>query len=118
MTKGLDSESGEETPENVELEVAQLRAPNEKRGLVIYEMNVCAVISKPDAETCEKLLEEKKWTIQDRLCGVIRNADPKDLQNNLDVIRRKFKTELTDVLGKKDMIKEILIPRVVPFSAN
>jgi hypothetical protein len=118
ITSGIDGASGEELPERVELEVAQLRAPNEKLGLVLYEMNVCAVVNKPDVETCERLLEEKKWKIQDRLCGVIREADPKDLQDNLDVVRRKFKTELAEVLGKKDMIKEILIPRIVPFSAN
>lgn len=118
LVEGLDGQGGIQEPGDVEVQVSTLRAPNEKLGLVIYELVVAAVVSEDKAEECQKLLSEKKWKIQDRLSGIIRESDPKELQNNLGAIRQKFKNELSDILGDQEMIKEVLIPSVVPFSAN
>ena len=118
LTAGLDGTQGVPNDRDVEVAITTLRAPNEKAGMTIYELTIVAVVGEQHREECMKLVEERANKIQDRFSTIVRESDPRDFSGSMEVVRVKFKNELAKVLESEDMVREILFPKAVPFSAN
>lgn len=118
MTAGLDGSQGVPIDKDVEISITTLRAPNEKAGMTIYELTIFAVVGEKHREECTKLVEERANKIQDRFSTIVRESDPRDFSGSMEVVRGKFKNELAKVLENEEMVKEILFPKAVPYSAN
>jgi len=53
-------------------------------------------------------------SIKDRLQAVIRAADPKDLNDpSLETLKRQLLLELNNLIGGKELIREILISNML-----
>lgn len=119
---GEGKEGGEAAalPENAELQVTKIKAPNLKSGrLYLYEMEVFAKTKQDKAAALKKMFETSKASIDDRLNRVVRSADPQDLQEDgLETIRRQIRHELNQVVGDEKLIEEILIPKCTPFKVD
>ncbi len=115
--------SGEEAPpeaQEVEIVIADFMAPNAKKGRVlVYEMKVAARVARSDLERLEGLLEEQRLTINDRLNNIVRAADPQILiEDGLETLKRQMRFEVNKILNEEDLIKSILIPRMMPHRAD
>ncbi len=115
-----EADKDAELPQDAELLVAKLRAPNMKSGrLFMYDIEVYAKTKREKAATLKKLLEASKATIEDRLCRVVRSSEPQDLQEDgLETMRRQLKHELGQIVGEEKMVEEILIPKCTPFKVD
>lgn len=118
MTAGLDETQGVPNNQDVEVAITTLRAPNEKAGMTIYELTIVAVVGEQHREECMQLIEARANKIQDRFSTIVRESDPRDFSGSMEVVRTKFKNELANVLESEDMVREILFPKAMPFSAN
>ncbi len=115
--EGLNAEEGEKKPEQVEVQVAQFRAQNERaHRTTIYELTVFALIRKEDEENFKALQEARKHTIQDRFSSLIRASDPQRfVEPDLSTLRERFKSELSEILKKEIEIQGVLIPEIVAY---
>lgn len=118
---GIAAGEGVKKPEKVELEVAKLRAQNEKsQRMVIYDLTIWASVDegKP-ADDCRAFIERKRATIQDRFCGVIRAADPQSfMEPDLATLRQRFAQEMMAIAPEGVTIHEVLIPSIVSYTEN
>lgn len=115
--------SGEEAlPEDpdVEIVIADFMAPNTKKGRVfVYEMKVAARVASGDLERLKGLLEDQRLTISDRLNNIIRAADPQVLiEDGLDTLKRQIRFEVNKILNDDNLIRAILIPKMMPHRAD
>ncbi len=117
---GLEPASGAQVEEDVEVAIAEFKAPNEQTGRVfVYDVKVCALVSREHRDALQQILEKKKETIADRLNSIMRSAKPQHLQEDkLDTLRRQIKYVLDKVVGDDNIIREILIPRFMKFRAD
>lgn len=114
---------GEEAPaaaQDVEIEIADFMAPNAKKGRVfVYEMKIAARVAGSDVERLKVLLKEQRLTISDRLNNLVRAADPQILtEDGLETLKRQMRFEINNILGDEDLIRMILIPKLMPHRAD
>ena len=114
---GLDPQGGQKAPEDVEIEVVKFRAQNEKsQRQQVYEFDVFAVVQDTESTAFTDMVTKKKATIQDRFTRIIRAADPERFaEPDLAGLRKQFQNELSQLAGKDDMVKEVLIPSLVAY---
>lgn len=112
---GLDPTEGQVAPVEAELEVAKVRAQNEKSRVVMsYELTVYATVLQPDLPKLQSLVEQKSATIRDRFGSIVRSADPRVLNEpDLATLRQQFLQELKQIAGDEKLIHGVLIPSIV-----
>jgi len=120
LAGGLELSEQPAQDEDVEVTIAELKAPNERAGQVfVFDVKVCALVPQKEQARFEQILERKKQTIADRLNQVIRSAEPQELsEEGLQTIRRQIRYVLAKIVGDEELIKEILIPRFMKFRAD
>ena len=111
---------GMPTDMDVELLICELDAFNKKTGrLMMYHIQVVAIVNRGHEERLQKLVELRRGTISDRVTTVIRSAEPKYLSEpGLETIRRQIKFELDKIFGDETLIIELLIPKLLQSSSN
>jgi flagellar basal body-associated protein FliL len=114
---GLDSNAGEKAPRLSEVEVAKVRALNEKSPrAVIYDLTVYAVIAAEDRGAFEAAVNRRKQTIRDRFVTIVRGADPSYFREpDLLTLRTQLKTALAKIVGEEINVQEVLVPAIIPF---
>lgn len=103
-----------------ELLVGKVRATHTKTGRVyLYSLTVYAAVPKAVEEEARTLFDASKATIEDRICRIVRSADPEHLkEDGLETLRRQIKFELDKITGDKQYVEEILIPELTPHRAD
>ena len=103
-----------------EIVVAAFRAMNDRTGHnIIYDMKIYGRVAGDAADKVQKVLEEKKASVEDRMAKVIRAADPQFFKEpGLETLRRQIKHEVDAVLGDANAVQEILIPSLMWYSAD
>jgi flagellar basal body-associated protein FliL len=103
-----------------ELLFAKFRAMNDRSGQnIIYDVTVYGRVRGDMVEDAEKLIEQNKATIEDRLTRVFRSADPQFFKEpGLETLRRQIKHELSSVFGSENMVEEILLPSLMWYNAE
>ena len=106
--------------DTTEVLVVKLRPSNITTGnLYLWDIEIHAVIANDSVGAVTTMLEARKALIEDRLATVIRNARHEDLlAPGLETIKRQLKHELDQIVGREDVIEEILIPTCTPFRAD
>ena len=120
LSGGLNANEGTAKVEDVDVEVVRVRARNDKAPRpVIYELMVYASVADGKKAEFEELVKRRGARIQDRFSSVIRAADPKRfLEPDLATLRDRFKEELSQVAGDDELVREVLIPSIVPFTEH
>ncbi len=116
---GLSEGEGEPKPAEREVEIVKFRAQNDRSPRpVMYELSVYARVPETHAEAFTKLVEERRFTVQDRFAGIVRAADPQRFQEpDLATLRQDFREALRKVVDDEKLeIKEVLIPTIVPYT--
>jgi hypothetical protein len=112
---GLVIDEGNKKPQDIELEVVNLRAQNERsQRQMIYDLEVFVSVSDANKEKLTEILQRRKATVQDRLTRAIRAAEPERFtEPDLRTLRKQFHAELIQIVGDDEMIQEVLIPSIV-----
>jgi flagellar basal body-associated protein FliL len=120
LEAGEHGEGAKPAVSDKEVVVASFRAMNDRSGHnVIYDMKVYGRVSGASADKVQKLFEDKKASIEDRLAKVIRAADPQYFKEpGLETLRRQIKHEVDAALGDANSVQEILIPSLMWYSAD
>ena len=115
---GLDASAGQRALRKAEVEIAHIRALNEKSPrVVIYDMNVYAVVPEKDEPAFREILERRKQTVRDRFVRVVRGADPSYFQETeLTTLRAQFQAALSTLLGDEITVHEVLVPSIIPYT--
>ena len=117
---GASGDAKAAAPSDKEVLMCSFRAMNDRTGHnIIYDVKVYARIGGGKAEPVQKMAEEKKATLEDRMARVIRAADPQYFKEaGLDTLRRQIKHEIEGVLGEKCGVEEVLIPSLMWYNAD
>ena len=101
--------------EIAEVPITTTDASNNVSGrLYVYHIEVSALVEAGKKDGLAELVVQRKSTIQDRINGVIRGADPKHLNEpGLETIRRQIQFELNKVFEDDSLILELLIPKLM-----
>jgi flagellar basal body-associated protein FliL len=101
--------------EIAEVPITTTDASNNVSGrLYLYHIEVSALVEAGKKDGLAELVVQRKSTIQDRINGVIRGADPKHLNEpGLETIRRQIQFELNKVFEDDSLILELLIPKLM-----
>lgn len=112
---GIELSEGEKRPEEIELEVVDLRAQNERsQRNIIYDLIVFVCVADTDQQKVSDILQRRKATVQDRLTRVVRAADPERFtEPDLRTLRTQFRSELAEIVGDEKLIREVLIPSII-----
>lgn len=112
---GTVMNEGTKQPELVELEVAKIRAQNERsQRQMVYSIEVVVTATEDNEEKLNEILQRRKAAIQDRLTQVVRGAEPDRFSEpDLRTLRKQIQTELGAVVGDEKLIHEVLIPSIV-----
>ena len=110
-----DAESKDST---VETDLAETRPSNSLTGrFITFNVRVSALVKKADADEAKTLIESNKNRIQDAINVVFRGAEPAHLKEpGLESIRRRIEHEVERVLGRDDLIQQVLIPQMLQSS--
>lgn len=117
---GVNTGEGTAKVKDADVQVVRVRARNDKAPQpVIYEMTIYASVPVDRKVEFEKFVECRAARIQDRFSSVIRGADPKRfLEPDLATLRERFKEELSQVAEDDELVREVLIPSIVPFTEH
>ena len=98
-----------------EVEVLECRPSNRTVGkLITFHLKVSVLVRRENQEQVQKLVEEKKGRLQDRVNYVIRSAQLKHLNEpGLETIRRQIKHEFDSIFGDDELIVAVLIPQML-----
>jgi len=123
VTKAAQDETGAapgqpiELPEDqeAEVEVLECRPSNRTVGkLITFHLRVSVLVRRENQELVQKLVEEKKGRLQDRVNYVIRSAQLKHLNEpGLETVRRQIEHEFDKIFGDDELIVAVLIPEVL-----
>ena len=106
-----------ELPEDqeAEVEVLECRPSNRTVGkLITFHLRLSVLVRRENQELVQKLVEEKKGRLQDRVNYVIRSAQLKHLNEpGLETVRRQIKHEFDKVFGDDKLILAVLIPELL-----
>lgn len=110
----------DESLRGMEVEVATVRAPNEKGGRVyIYEIKVAVMVPTMSVNVVRSRLKARESTVRDRLIQIVRRADPEFLEEEtLGTLRRQIRYELGKILGDDSLIEEVLIASFQKFRTD
>ena len=98
-----------------EIPLADCR-PTNKNGVKVfsYSIRVSGLVETEQLEEAQKLVEKMQDRIDDRVNFVIRSADQKFLNEpGLETIKRQLKSEMDKLVGRDDLIVEILVPELL-----
>jgi flagellar basal body-associated protein FliL len=117
---GMEGESAMPAIDYSEIEIAPIDAINTRDGRAfLYHLEVSALVRLMHKDTCKGLIDARKATIRDRLDTLLRNADPKYLNEpGLETLRRQIKFELDKVFKDEKLVDEILITKFLKSRAN
>jgi len=103
-----------------EILIAEVRAMSDRSGQnIVYDAKVCARVDASKGDKVQKVLEEKKATIEDRLTRVIRSADPQYFKEpGFETLRRQIKHELDGLIGEPGAVTEVLLPSLMWYNAD
>ena len=106
--------------DEVELALPDMNAFNKSEGRQsICSFQVTVRVRKDKAKEVQCILDARKSTIRDRFNTVIRSAEMKYLgEPGLGTIRRQFRLELEKILGSKELVLELLIPKFFQSAAD
>jgi len=106
--------------EHVEVALCEISAFNRKEGrLYVYNAQISALVAAKDREKVDRFIAARELSIKDRVQLVFRSADPQDLNDpGLETIKRQLRFELNNLLGGKEMVQEVLIPKLLQSRAN
>lgn len=98
-----------------EIDITEVRPNNRTSGkLISLKMRVSALVEGGNVEKAKTLVESNKSRINDRVNVVVRSATAQELNEpGLETIKRRFKQELSRVLGDEKLIIEVLIPEMM-----
>lgn len=98
-----------------EIEIADSRLHNVRSGRsMIVRIKVSCLVTAAKSEQLKTLITQRKSRLHERVCSVIRNAEPKLLDEpGLETVKRQLKYELSQVLGDPELIRDILIPELL-----
>ena len=104
----------------VELTLCEISAFNSKEGrLYVYNADISVLVASEDREKIERFIEVREQSIKDRIQYVFRLADPKDLNDpSLETLKRQLRFEFNNLLGGKELITEVLIPKLLQSRTN
>ena len=113
----LNPLAGQKAPEPVEVEIVKLRAQNDRsQRVLVYDLSIFAVVQSDKEAEFKELIEKRRETIKDRFTRIVRASDPaRFLEPDLATLRAQFKNEINQVLGKADLVQEVLIPSIFSF---
>jgi flagellar basal body-associated protein FliL len=99
----------------MEIEVADSRLHNVRSGRsMIVRIKVSVLVMSQKADQMKSMIEQRKARLHERVCSVVRNAEPKLLDEpGLETLKRQLKFELTQVVGDSELIREVLIPELL-----
>jgi flagellar basal body-associated protein FliL len=111
----IESQMAEQKPQDVELNVVNLRAQNERsQRQITYDLDVFISVSDANKDRVNEVLQRRKATVQDRLSRVVRAAQPEEFtEPDLRTLRKQFQVELDQIMGQDGLIREVLIPSIV-----
>lgn len=117
-SQGLDAHAGQKAPTPAEAQVVQFRAQNDRsQRMTVYDLTVSVVSTSDKIEELKLILEQRKDTIRDRFTRVVRSLDPTRFQEaDLATLRSQFRTELNQIVGEDQAVKEVLIPSIIAIS--
>ncbi len=104
-------------------EVTLLKAfkvPNDKSGRVlIYDLDLSVVVPADSQQDMEKLARAHDGEIKDRVARILRAATHQMLQeDDLRALRQQLAAGLREIVTEDDLIRRILIPRLVPIRSD
>ncbi|MHC4067493.1 MAG: hypothetical protein ACYSUI_23745 [Planctomycetota bacterium] len=110
-----DSADQGQRVEQSEVLIAETDASNNMSGrLLVYHIEVSALVTTAEQDRLVRLIEERQATIKDRINVVIRGADPQHLNEpGLKTIRRQIQFELNNIFEDDSLILELLIPKLM-----
>ena len=117
----LDGDEPGALPKTVEIQLLKkFRAPNDKTGrLYIYDFDVAIKAPGHREEEISQLVAERASEISDRIARIVRAADPAVLHEpELKTLRMQIQHAVGDVIGDKEAVIEVLIPRCVPVRSD
>lgn len=102
----------------VELDLAETRPSNSLTGrFITFHVRVSALVKQSQSDEAKALIESNKNRIQDAVNVVFRGAEPAHLKEpGLESIRRRIEHEVERVLGRDDLIQQVLIPQMLQSS--
>ena len=113
-----EADGSHATAGDVMVPLAEVRAHNTKSGRqYVFDVTLYAVADADHAEDVKAKAQAYAPMIQDRARTIIGEADPEKLSGaepGLQTLRRKMAHELDAIFGE-GAIKEVLVPRCVPF---
>lgn len=97
--------------------VKGLKVPNDKSGRMwIYDIDISVVIGADQRARMEKIAEERKGEIGDRIARVVRAATDQMLrEDDLQILRGQLQSVLSEISQDPELIQRVLIPRFVPI---
>ncbi|NOT01285.1 MAG: flagellar basal body-associated FliL family protein [Phycisphaerales bacterium] len=101
--------------DDTELVVCEVSTFNRKEGRVyVYNAEISVLVATEDQERIAEFIKARELSIKDRVQVVIRSADPADFNDpGLESIKRQIGHELNNLLGGKELIKEVMIAKLL-----
>lgn len=106
--------------DQAEIDLCEVDAFNRKEGkLHVYHMVLSALVAAEDVDKIKRFVEERSASIRDRIQVVIRAAEPQHLNDpSLQFIKRQITQELNNLLGGKELIREVLVSKLLQSRTN
>lgn len=107
-----------EHPTSVEIElVNRFRVPNSVQGkTMLYDVDIVVKVSGARKDAVEKLKTERQGEILDAVAAIIRNLDPRELNEpDLKTLRFQIRRALSEIADDRELIQQVLVPRCVPM---
>lgn len=100
--------------------LTKFRVPNDKSGrLFIYDMDLSVKVDAEHREAFDKLVEERKGELSDRVARIIRSNESEVLHEpDLKSLRMQIRHSVGEMAGDPEMVLEVLIPRFVPMRSD
>lgn len=110
----------EKPPVYQEIELAQIKSPNEKSSqMFVYELQVAARVTEENLPLAEDFLAHRRFAIEDAFNQVIRKADPEELkEHDLEWLRAQLFQELKRIAKDDELFTELYIPRFMKYRAD
>lgn len=117
----LEGEQASASGASAEVSVLQnFKVPNSDGGRqFIYDFDITIKTVDHRQEDVQKLVEERKGEISDRIARIVRRAKRAQLHEpDLKTLRVQIQHALGEIAGDQEIALEVLIPRCVPIRAD
>jgi flagellar basal body-associated protein FliL len=105
----------------VEVELLRnFKVPNDKSGHVyIYDMDISVLVPTDDKAEIETLVAERSAQLADRIALIIRAASDRVMkEDDLRALKTQLQKGLALIIEDEDVVREVLIPRMVPIRSD